>query len=715
MKKIMAILLALVLVTGMVSTAAAGWESSGGGWWYSKDGGGYYQNEWLQDGAWYYFDGSGWMVTGWRQIGGAWYYFAGGGAMVTGWQQIGGAWYYFDAGGAMATGWRNLGAWYYFDEGGAMATGWRNLGSWYYFDAGGAMVTGWLDLGGTWYYFDEGGAMVTGTRVIDGKEYTFDAGGAWIENAAPAQTGWVQNGGVWTYYDENGVMATGWAQIGGTWYYFDASGAMATGWKAVGGAWYYFDASGAMQTGWLQQGDDRYYLNAGGAMVTSDTMIDGVVCAFDASGKYLGKAGPIRLVVYSYTNELQNMIEKYFAPKHPEVEFDYQIYPTDGNAYTNKLDTMLGAASDEAPDIVALEAAFVKHYVESDKTGDLKEIGFTDEEMSAAFPVVVQIGQNADGVQKALSWQCTPGVLVYRASLAEKYLGVKSPEEFQAKVADWDTFLETAENLKNASGGACRMVTGYGDIWNAFQYQRDAGWVVDGKLNIDDQLLDYEEMVKAMYQDDLTQEDGTWTEAWFAGMNGVNETMCYFLPTWGLHYTLKPNCVANGDDIVNDEVRARMSEENGGTYGDWRLTEGPTAYNWGGTWMGINAAKAAVASEAKKSALHNLIYDFSLNEKTLEQYAKDTGDFVGNIKTMEKIAEESSPDPFLGGQNSKAAFVSAASKANGTMVSEYDDQIGSMWNDHVTEPYVSGEKSLDECISYFKAVVREAFPTIAVE
>ncbi|MBR5959690.1 MAG: hypothetical protein IKZ98_01740, partial [Clostridia bacterium] len=79
----------------------------------------------------------------------------------------------------------------------------------------------------------------------------------------------------------------------------------------------------------------------------------------------------IKLVVYSFTNELQGMIEKYYAPNHPEIEFDFQIYPTDGSAYTTKVDTLLGsdATSDEAPDIFTLEAAFVKHYVEMDWTG----------------------------------------------------------------------------------------------------------------------------------------------------------------------------------------------------------------------------------------------------------------------------------------------------------------------------------------------------------
>ena len=92
----------------------------------------------------------------------------------------------------------------------------------------------------------------------------------------------------------------------------------------------------------------------------------------------------IKLVVWSFTNELQGMIEKYYLPDHPELEIEFQIYPTDGNAYTTKVDNLLGsnAASDEAPDIFTLEAAFVKHYVESDWTGDLKDIGFTDEEPS---------------------------------------------------------------------------------------------------------------------------------------------------------------------------------------------------------------------------------------------------------------------------------------------------------------------------------------------
>ena len=426
----------------------------------------------------------------------------------------------------------------------------------------------------------------------------------------------------------------------------------------------------------------------------------------------------IKLSVWSFTNELQGMIEKYYAPNHPEIEFDFQIYPTDGSAYTTKVDTTLGAnaTSDEAPDIFTLEAAFVKHYVESDFTGDLKDIGFTDEELSVAFPVMAQIGQNSAGVQKGLSWQSTPGVLMYRADLAERYLGVTTPEEFQAKVEDWDTFLDTARELKEASEGACKMVVGSGDIWNAYQYQRAEGWIVDGKLNIDDELLDFEELCKVLEQEDLTEKGGAWSEIWFAGMRGADEVLCYFLPTWGLHYTLKPHCAEGVTDGMSDEEMAKISEENNGTYGLWRLTDGPVAYSWGGTWMGINAAKAAEADDAKKAAMHDLIYFFTLNDDFLTQYAADSGDFVGSAKAVETIlANGGTPNPFLGGQDHYAIFSKAAALANGSLMSEYDDTINDLWNKFVTLPYTQDGADLDECLANFKNEVAAAITTITVE
>ena len=82
---------------------------------------------------------------------------------------------------------------------------------------------------------------------------------------------------------------------------------------------------------------------------------------------FAGAEEEITLNVWSFTNELEGMIEKYYKPSHPNVKINYTIYPTDGGEYTSKVDAIMAsaAASDEAPDIFTLEAAFVKKYVNS--------------------------------------------------------------------------------------------------------------------------------------------------------------------------------------------------------------------------------------------------------------------------------------------------------------------------------------------------------------
>lgn len=425
----------------------------------------------------------------------------------------------------------------------------------------------------------------------------------------------------------------------------------------------------------------------------------------------------ITLVVWSFTNEFQNMIEKYYAPSHPEIEFVYQIYPTDGGEYTSKVDNLMATAADsaEAPDIFTLEAAFVKKYVQSDWTADLKDVGFTDEEFAPAIPVMLQIGQNDKGVQKGLSWQSTPGAVMYRADLAEQYLGVTTPEEFQALVADWDTFMETAEIVNEASEGACKMVIGAGDIWNAYQYNRNQGWVVDGELVIDAELYDYLDLCKQLEEDDLSHKGSSWSETWFAGMKGELATMCYFLPTWGLHYTLKPHCGEGTDDTMNDEQLKATCEANGGTYGNWRMVAGPVGYSWGGTWVGTNAAKVATADDAKKAAIKDVIKFFTLDADFLYAYAKESGDFVGNNDVVAKVVAENIPNPFLGGQDHYAIFAEAANLANGSLMTEYDETINSLWDSNVTTPYSKGEADLETCIANFKAAVAAAFTTITVK
>ena len=401
------------------------------------------------------------------------------------------------------------------------------------------------------------------------------------------------------------------------------------------------------------------------------------------------------LNVWSFTDELSGIIDNYYKPSHPDVEINYQMYSTE-EFFQNKLPTMMASgALEDQPDVFALEADYAKYWIESDYTASLLDVGFTEEELAISVPAVVDFGRNPAGVPKALSWQCTPGALMYRRSLAEQYLGVSTPEDFQELVCDWETFIETAEELNEASEGAVKMFNSIGDIYKPYFYQRAQGWVVDGVLQIDEAMIELMETAKYCEEEGLYNMGVQWEETWFAGMKS-DITMCYFLPTWGLHYTLKPNC---GGEAVGE-----------GTYGDWAMVSGPVGYSWGGTWLGANAAKVAAADDAKKAAIKEFIRYCATDEEFLYQYAQDSGDFVSNIAVAEKIVGEGGmPNDFLGGQDHYSIFAESSLLINANATTGYDGKINGLFTDYALTPYIKGEKSMDEALTAFRDQVATTY------
>lgn len=421
----------------------------------------------------------------------------------------------------------------------------------------------------------------------------------------------------------------------------------------------------------------------------------------------------ISLVIYSYTNELQNLIERYYQPNHPEISFYYQIYPTDGGAYEAKLDSVLMSdpTASDAPDIFMLEGTFAKKYINSNVTGNLNSIGFSEQDYSSVYPAVLETGTDqTTQQQKALSWMASPTVMFYRASLAEKYLGVKTPEQFAEKVKDYTSFLNTARELKVASEGACKIITGIYDLTN-IDTSDAVAWIRNGQLMISTDRLSLAELARAIEEEDLSQKGNAWSEIWFAGMRGECETLTYILPMWGLNHTIMPNCVAGWDAANPDSIQNISNAVNNGTYGDWRVVTGPSRSNWGGTWITTNRKKVDDANFWKKEAIKNLISFLTLNQNFLTQYAEESGDFVSNMEVMENLAEQESQSmDFLGGQNPLSVFDEAAQLTHTTYQTEYDNDLNRLWSDYVLRPYMRGEVDLETAIEDFKGIVEQNFP-----
>lgn len=426
------------------------------------------------------------------------------------------------------------------------------------------------------------------------------------------------------------------------------------------------------------------------------------------------------LKVWSFTNEINTMAIA-FEGTHPDVDVQYTMIPMTNGEYQTKLKAALGTS--DVPDVIALEASFVKSYVESDFLADLGEL-LPAAEAANVYPFVVDVG-TYDGVTKAFAYQATPGALFYRRSLAKEYFGTDDPAAIQDLLSDMEKYTAAAAVVKEKSGGNTYMVASSGDFQNPFFANRAQPWIVDETLVVDPMVEKYVETAKTFRDNGYEAQAAQWGEGWFAGMNdslvdangAPKQIFSYFLPTWGLPYVLAPN--AKSADGAHD------------TSGDWAVITGPLPYQWGGTWLGV-------MNESTNMDLAKEFIQFAtLDEENLTNWATGVytndylkaidpnvapdqmqapGDFVCSQNVVEKIIpsfDNSDLSKFLGGQNSYAGFAKAAPSVNAKLMTGADDAIQRALNDPINQ-YLNGEISLEEMWTAWKDSVRNEFPELTI-
>ncbi len=401
--------------------------------------------------------------------------------------------------------------------------------------------------------------------------------------------------------------------------------------------------------------------------------------------------------LWSFTDEIPNMTKKYLEV-HPEanVEFKTTVIATTDGAYQPALDQALAAGGKDAPDIFAAEAAFVLKYTQGDASSyaaNYADLGLDDQMVKDAgiAQYSVDIGSK-DGQLKGLGYQATGGSFIYRRSIAKDVFGTDDPATIKSEVGPgWDKFFQAAEKLKAKGYG---IVSGDGDMWHAIENSSDKGWLVDGKLHIDPKREEFIDLSKKLKDNGYHNDTQDWTEAWYADMSGTGSQPIFgfFGPAWLINYT--------------------MSGQVKDTNGDWAVTEPPTGFFWGGTWL--LAHKDVTKDEAKKKAVADFIKWVTLDSSetglqyfwangTMVEGAQGTKDSVASSVVMSKSNGEV---PLLGGQNMFDVFVPANANASGKNLTQYDETINKLWRDQVRE-YTAGNKSRDDAIATFKQQVKD--------
>ena len=404
-------------------------------------------------------------------------------------------------------------------------------------------------------------------------------------------------------------------------------------------------------------------------------------------------------VIWGWNDDIKKILDGPFKEAYPDDYARIVFVNTGGSDYyQSKLDPMLDDSSNELyPDLMGLEVDYVQKYVNnSDWVQSVADLGITEDDYKNMYDYNLNLGTDADGNVRALFWQATPGCYQIRADLAEKYLGTTDPADLAEKFKDLDTILATAKEVNDASGGKCKLFSGYDELKRSLTNSRTQGFYDDNDtITLDDNITTYLETAKKLYDDDLTYNTDQWSADWYANMDGDGESSnaalaymgCPWFTYWCLSDTWKNNTI---------------------------LVPTQNKCYWGGTGL------AATASCADKDLAAKIMKFFTCETDSMVSINALNSDYVNNTEAINKIIESGASadgNGFLykdANQNFMEFFLPLADGLDASMVKAEDQQILSLL-DTQTKAYATGEKDLDTAIADLKASIHDTYSYLKTE
>lgn len=417
---------------------------------------------------------------------------------------------------------------------------------------------------------------------------------------------------------------------------------------------------------------------------------------FEGDGKVIN--------IYSWNDEFRERVEAIY----PEVketssdgtvttlkdgtEIHWIVNPNQDGVYQQKLDEALmnqgSASDDDKVDIFLAETDYVFKYTdaEADVAMPLTDLGIDpDIDLSDQYDFTKVIASDVNGVQRASTWQCCPGLLVYRRDIAKEVFGTDDPEEVGEKVKDWDTMKATAEELKKAG---YFTFSSYADTFRLYGNSISEPWVSTGStvLKVDQKIMDWvkdsKEWLDAGYLDKNVK--GQWNDDWNKAMGSSSKVFAFLFPAWGIDFTLKKNW--DGDDGV------------------WAVTKAPQDYNWGGSYV------IACQGTDNPKYVKDIMLSLTADKENLLKISQKFLDYTNTKSGMQEAAADSKTyaSEFLGGQNTFEYFAPAAEGVVMAPLSAYDQGSVELIQNSFSD-YFQGQVDFEKAKQNFETAIKERY------
>ena len=417
-----------------------------------------------------------------------------------------------------------------------------------------------------------------------------------------------------------------------------------------------------------------------------------------------GNGGEGKVInIYCWNNEFKERVEAVY----PEVaetskdgtitklkdgtEIHWIVNPNQDGVYQQKLDEALlnqaDVSADGKVDIFLSETDYVNKYTDIDANVamPLTDLGIDPAtDLADQYEFTKVTASDVNGVQRGSTWQCCPGLLVYRRDIARDVFGTDDPQAVGEKVKDWETMEATAREL--AAKGYYTFAS-YADTFRLYGNSITEPWVKQGDtvVRVDQKIMDWVNDSKEWL--DAGYLDKTVKGQWNAAMGSSSKVFAFLFPAWGIDFTLKPN----------------WDGENGA----WAVTNPPQEYNWGGSY--IHACTGTDNPEHVK----DIILALTANKENLLKISSDFSDFTNTQSSMRQAAEDDAnfASEFLGGQNAFAYFSPVAENIVMAPLSAYDQGCVELIQNSFSD-YLQGQVDYDRAKSNFETAIMERYPEI---
>ena len=194
--------------------------------------------------------------------------------------------------------------------------------------------------------------------------------------------------------------------------------------------------AGAMTLSLAACGSDGSSATASTSTETADT----AESAENTNTESVGTSGE-KLVIWTLAKDLQTFAEKYVEDHDVQIE-TVVIEPAD---YVTKVQTALNGGQ-TTPDIIVGEPQMLEDFYDAGYFEDLNQAPYNAQDYKDQIvDYVWEVGQDAEGIQRAISYQITPAGIYYRRDIASEVFGTDDPDEVGKLFKDYPTILDTAE------------------------------------------------------------------------------------------------------------------------------------------------------------------------------------------------------------------------------------------------------------------------------